>query len=402
MIPVPIHARPALRRLLGALLVASCAAPVAGQVAPSQAGPSESGSAIVPKLRVMVVGDSWATYEGPAIRQVFLDAGDGDKDLLNIGVPGAKVAVFDSPFWLAYGKMFLKQNPTIDTIHFSMGGVDFLTSWHADDPPAVQAAFFDDIAFHIRHIALELMSVRPNLRVLLTGYDFWNFVEPVAAQPGQLCWDAWINVFHQPTPEQVNLAMMEMELRLEDLAEQSDRIDYVRTIGFLQTLYGYPSKGIPPFSFRMPDLKLPTPPEAMADAGLDCVHPSEAGYYVLAQHFYGAYYRTRFHPASELALLGPAPGFAGAQNTVKVQGLTPLQPALLYFGFRPALESVGGCTLPLLGVGEVAATLVLLPDGFGNAGTKFQIPLALEGRILFTQAVQPGSCRASNVKTTYL
>lgn len=352
------------------------------------------------RMRVLVVGDSWATYEGPAIRQVFVDAGDGAQDLLNIGVPGAKVAVFDSPFWLAYGKMFLQQYPTIDTIHFSMGGVDFLDGWHSDDPPLVQQAFFDDIAVHIRHVALELLSVNPNLRVLLTGYDFWNFVEPVAALPGMLCWDAWMNTFHQPTPEQINLAMMEMEWRLEAIADQYERIDYLRTIGFLQTVYGYPSKGLAPFSIRLPDMKLPTPPEAMADN--DCVHPSSAGYYLLAQHYYGGYYRSRFHAGSAVEQIGPTPGLAGVQNEIRAQGLAPLEPALAYFGFRPGMSWIGPCHFPLIGVAEIAGTLVLIPDANGFAGLKFQIPYELEGRILFSQIVQPGACRASNVHTTYL
>jgi hypothetical protein len=380
----------------------ACAAALALDSTAQSPVPGQASPEAAPRMRVLVVGDSWATYEGPAIRQVFIDAGDGSQDLLNIGVPGAKVAVFDSPFWLAYGKMFLQQYPTIDTIHFSMGGVDFLTGWHVDDPPAVQQAFFDNVASHIRHIAYELLQVDPKLRVLLTGYDFWNFVEPVAAQPGQLCWDAWMNTFHQPTPEQVNIAMMEMELRLQSIADQSDRIDYVRTIGFLQTVYGYPSKGIEPFSIRMPDITLPTPPEAMADAGLDCVHPSSAGYYLLAEHYYGTYYRTRFHPGTALTQIGPTPGVAGAQNVVKVHGLAPFEPALVQFGFRPNLAWIGPCKVPLVGLGEVAGTLILLPDSNGSAGVKFQIPYELEGRILFSQVVQPSHCRASNTATTYL
>lgn len=384
--------------------LAACAfAIAAAALTPAQSKAPNTGDAdVAPRMRVLVVGDSWATYEGPAIRNVFVDAGDASEDLLNIGVPGAKVAVFDSPFWLAYGKMFLAQYPTIDTIHFSMGGVDFLTGWHADDPPAVQAAFFDDIALHIRHIAQELLAVDPKLRVLLTGYDFWNFVEPVAAQPGLLCWDAWMNTFHQPTPEQVNVAMMEMEVRLEAIADQYDRIDYLRTIGFLQTVYGYPSKGLAPFSIRLPDMTLPTPPEAMASNGLDCVHPSTEGYYLLAQHYYGAYYRTRFHPGTTLTQIGPAPGVAGGQNVIKAQGLAPFEPALVYFGFRPGLDWIGPCDVPLVGLGEIAGMLIVWPDGYGNTGVKFQLPKELDGRILFSQVIQPSQCRAGDVVTTYL
>src|SRR5262249_37164279 len=126
------------------------------------------------------------------------------------------------------------------------------------------------------------------------------------------------------------------------------------------------------------------------------------GYYLLAEHYYGAYYRTRFHPSTALTQFGPYPGLAGVQNTIKVQGLAPFEPALVYFGFRPGLDSVGACEVPLLGIEQLAATLVIWPDAAGNAGVKFQLPKELDGRILFSQVLQPGHCRASNTVATYL
>src|SRR5262249_46754551 len=136
----------------------------------------------------------------------------------------------------------------------------------------------------------------------------------------------------------------------------------------------------------LPDDKLPTPPEAMAADGSDCVHPSPDAYRLLAYHYYNSYYRERFHPAQSFACSGFEPGLAGALNTLTASGLEPGQNVLFVFGYTPALDTSIGCPHAFLGVGQIAGAFALTADATGTAATSFHIGADLKGRIVLTQA----------------
>lgn len=381
------------------MLLSGCLLLLQGAVSISASTPS--GPAPLRLPRVLVIGDSWATYEGPALREAFQDAGDGEHDVINMSVPGAKASVFDQPFWLQFVIDELHKHPSIDTVHLAIGSVDFLTEWHADDSPAQQAQLFDGVVTHIESICQTLHAAVPGLEVFIAGYDYMNFVETVG-DTSTACYDTWKNVFHQPTAEQVNLGLRQFELRYEVLDAVYPFVHYVGTFGFLQSYWGYPSKNLPPFSWRLPDLTLPSPPEAMGSGGHDCVHPNAAGYELLARHYYNSYYRARFHPDALLSVDGPSPGKVGLTNKCRVSGLAPFEPALLVFGQTPGYDASIGCPEAFLGIAQLLGSSVLLPGGNGTATAAIYFPSDLAGKIVLVQALQPSQCKASSVSTLFL
>jgi hypothetical protein len=85
--------------------------------------------------------------------------------------------------WIANVVAELQANPTIDRVLLSIGGNDVLAGksgggWYKDmdlDVAGSEAALFDQIHSHTVQIMDPVLAVRPDLRVILSSYDYPNF-----------------------------------------------------------------------------------------------------------------------------------------------------------------------------------------------------------------------------------
>lgn len=260
-----------------------------------------SASAQTP--RVLLVGDSWAEFmwEAESLRDMFDAHGHGDLE-----ERGAVTAISGSEAheWATTPSMLqsiadeLSAYPTIDIVQITLGGNDFINDddgggWYVGmpDPGALYVSIATDVATVVDYV----LGLDPDLRVVLSAYDYPNYVNSLSGFPCALYCCEQNSAMGQPTPSQINAAIVQMVALLEALPEGRPRLEVVGHWGLMQYLYGFPSAvpPIPPGSILPPgDLDLPSPPQAMLSlfGTPDCIHLSDTGYDAVAENLWWSYY----------------------------------------------------------------------------------------------------------------
>lgn len=259
-------------------------------VAPVSGGPP-------PETRVLLVGDSWAEFmwANRTLRDTF--AANGRADIVEEGtvtaIGGTTAAEWADPSFLQSITTELMMFPTIDIVQLTLGGNDFLAGlsgggWYvgisAQDFDALRASILADMTTVVDHI----LAHDPSMRVVISLYDYTNFVD------SSICGSLW-NDLGQPTPRQINDAMVAFQDTVEGLAASRSRVDLVDHSGLMQWTYGFPSEGIQPGDLLPPgDLDRPSPITSMFLL-VDCIHLSPAGYGVLGENLWQQVYASHFN-----------------------------------------------------------------------------------------------------------
>jgi len=153
--------------------------------------------------RVLIAGDSWAQYmwDDDAHNEIFDKFGHADKRAVSrslgsnpgAGYSGPEYAISGSEArewvdranfpWVDNVIAELQNEPTIDTVVFSLGGNDVLAGrsgggWYKDmdlDQPGSEEALFTQILDHSTQITDAVLATRPSLDVLVSSYEYPNF-----------------------------------------------------------------------------------------------------------------------------------------------------------------------------------------------------------------------------------
>ncbi len=153
--------------------------------------------------RVLLVGDSWAQYmwDDGSHNAIFDKFGNEDRRALSLslgsdpgpGYAGPEYAISGSEArqwsdtanypWIANMVTALQNNPTIDLVVLSIGGNDVLAGqpgggWYKDmdlDVAGSEEALFDQIEVNTFAIVDAALAVRPNIRVMISSYEYPNF-----------------------------------------------------------------------------------------------------------------------------------------------------------------------------------------------------------------------------------
>lgn len=252
--------------------------------------------------RVLLVGDSWAAFfwQTEALSQTF--AAHGHPEFVERGavtaISGSTAAEWTDPAFLQLITDELAAHPTIDIVQITLGGNDFLDGepdgWYVGilDPEALYAEIVADVATVVDHT----LALDPDLRILVSGYDYPNFVESLERILAFVCIPLW-NGMNQPDPTTLNQASLALGEEFDTLAATRERVDVIPHWGLMQFVLG---AGAPPPG----DPTQPSPIEAMA-LQADCIHLRPAGYLAVAESLWQSYY--------EQALTGPifSDGFEG-------------------------------------------------------------------------------------------
>lgn len=102
-----------------------------------------------------------------------------------------------------------------------------------------------------------------------------------------------------------------------------------------------------------------------------------------------------------LRLRGPAPGLAGAPNTLTVSGAPAGAAVVLVYGFAAGSTAVPGCPGLNVQIQSPAVAAVTSAGPSGNASFTGMAPAALSGQTLWMQAVVPSACAVSNPSIHY-
>ncbi len=267
--------------------------------------PATSASAPAQSHKILVVGDSWAAgiFGFKAFEEVFKKY-----NVTGVEIVGQTTALGGSRAdqWAKNHKgkneavakldaldQALKDNPTIDMVHLSIGGNDFLKSvmddktvtMSPDQRKQVWERICKDIETLVNHIAAQ----RPGIKVCLSSYDY---LDPALMR----------KTFNMPIPEDVNVqnlnqTLLEFAQFERDYMKKVKGCSFIQHFGLLQHYYGNgaaapkdgPLPGMPPkfdpFHTGNPDVG--NSAEAMPDG----VHPMPQGYVYIIDRCYQAYYK---------------------------------------------------------------------------------------------------------------
>ncbi len=104
--------------------------------------------------------------------------------------------------------------------------------------------------------------------------------------------------------------------------------------------------------------------------------------------------------ALDAPVLSPlTPGRGGAINTVSVEYATPQEDVVFVYGFSAGSTAVPGCPGLTVEVRNPVIAGRVEADGSGRAALSAFVPAAATGRMVLLAAVEPQSCRVSNVRS---
>ena len=316
-----------------------------GVCAWASAGPTE-----IP--RILVAGDSW-----PAFMQIFRSfdlvlpeyAGLGGFGMRGHRTTefGVRANEFNSAAWLDVVTEELLDYPTIDIVHLSLGGNDFLGSgWYPGMPPEDVQAFIDSVTADIEAVIDHILAVRPNIRVGLCGYTFVN-----------------VQIGGATIPE-VNAVWTQCEQAKVALAQSNPRVFFVHNLGLMQYHFGIPEADppIPPYpepghvplpgGFAQGYVPMPggdpnynAPLESLID---DSLHLTMGGYDVLARRCIEEFYQQWLSWPVVLEILLLTKDDKAPEHTFRVTfsepvtGVDPTDFAVAAVGKAPTVVAVNG------------------------------------------------------------
>lgn len=253
---------------------------------------ADAPPAAAPVPRILMVGDSWAffMYVNRSLQHALQRAGLGQYEEIGLytAVPGSTSKQWTNPKWLQNITDEYHRHPTVDIIHLSLGGNGFLRQWNKDMAPEKRDELFQSITDEIEVVVRHCLSLSPNMKVAICGYDYVN-------EPRK-----------NSTIAELNQAGMILSGMKRDMTKRIDRAEYIQSYGVTQYFFGHPPDFGPkvvPLPGEWPDFK-PWPggnqefgnaPEGM----LDDIHLSPQGYEHLADWCVQTWYKKWLTEPSE-------------------------------------------------------------------------------------------------------
>jgi len=245
--------------------------------------------------KVFVVGDSWANFLwlNRNYKEAFERFGYADyveyASQFNSVENGANIADFMAAPRLDFILNHLEQTQEIEYVLFSICGNDVLGEWHKDFTQYQCDSLLDTVQTCLLFVLDTILAVRPDVKILLSGYDYTNFGETCAIVPT----GAYYNLFLKmgsPSFLQINTILAQLTQRFIQISQNIPQVNFVNNLGLMQYKYGLSNSLIvppylppyPPYTVPLPggNINYPSPRSALI-ANIDAFHLNPGAY----QHF---------------------------------------------------------------------------------------------------------------------
>ena len=278
--------------------------------------------------KVLLVGDSWAFFMNTesTINSVFKSWGFSNYKFISnatLAVNGAQTDDFMKPGAQAEILNQLTNNPSIEVVHLSIGGNDFLGDWKVSMTQAETDTLREQVFQRLDSIMRFIKTCKPGIRILWSGYVYTNFQEVIDGASGtgtaNLFYGTWEGM-EFPTALQLNTLQNTQSAEMTVYANNDPQVEYVEANGLMQYIHGQttplevaPGGTYAPYSVPMPlgDPNYPSPQTTMRDYsffGKDCFHLSTQGYKDLVgyqtQKFYHKFLMDDLYLLSDAAQTG--------------------------------------------------------------------------------------------------
>lgn len=271
--------------------------------------------------KILLIGDSWA---------FFMHADQTFNNVLDqwgmthyryysnatLAVSGARTEDFLEEARLNEIENQLNSQPSIEAVHISLTGNDFLGNWDVDFTEEETEDLSDETFAEIETLIAFIRDVRPGIQIVFSGYMYANFEEVINdAAPFEETHPFYGNWEGMGFPdfEQLNTLLNGFSDRVEDYADSEEGIDFINVPALMQRIYGQEDPlgvdpgGTYPVDFQpLPygDITYPSPKSSMRDYGItrDCFHLSAEAYlYMIGFQFQKFYHKFLMDDAYLLA-----------------------------------------------------------------------------------------------------
>jgi hypothetical protein len=288
----------------------------------------------VSEPRVLLVGDSWAFFMNTesTINYALKKGGHSNYTFVSnstLSVNGAQTDDVMSTTTETEIRNQLQQHPTIDFVHLSIGGNDFLGSWDTSMTQGQTDTLMMNVFVKLDSVIRFIKSCKPGIKVLWSGYCYTNFKESITtsiAPTSHPFYSTWSGMKF-PDFHQINRVQNQISRMFRAYADTTANVFFVNANGLMQYEFGQPSPMSVPPSGTYPALTVPidtgnpiypSPLSSMRDYGIakDCYHLSTSGYrYLVGYHTQKFYQKAMM---DDLYLLSDAAntGSVSQQGTV--------------------------------------------------------------------------------------
>ena len=256
------------------------------------------------KQALLVTGDSWAVfmcYEGSFEASFIKHNVNANVICGGASKFGAKASVWSTYPASQKTNGYLKKYPGIKVVYLSIGGNDFFDAWNKDLSATDEETRFKKIVADTKAVINQILTLRPDVKVLLSGYDYGNFKHYSKILK---FYTEMYTAMGNPTTAQVQEAVVRLSNMMSTLAD-NDHVFYIQHYGLSQYYYGNPDYNLKPRHTKSPD-EISPPSDPNATGGIvqeeapvisllnilglqDAYHPSPFEFYNMAEHNFSHY-----------------------------------------------------------------------------------------------------------------
>lgn len=286
--------------------------------------------------RVLLVGDSWAFFMNVdgTINKILDRWGHSHYTYYTntiLAENGAETDDFLKPDKQAEIKAQLDAHPSIDVVHLSIGGNDYLGDWNVNYTQEQTDSLGFASFMRLAEIITYIKSLKPGIKIVWSGYAYTNFKEVIEDfapfQSNHPFYDTWEGMGF-PDFTQINHLLKYFSDGFSAYAAADPQVEFVPAMGLMQYTFGQstpltvaPYASYPAYTQPLPygDSTLPSPKNSMRNYGVtkDCFHLSPKGYEDLIDYqFQKFYHKFLMRDTFLLAESGQKSGSVGADGSV--------------------------------------------------------------------------------------
>jgi hypothetical protein len=272
---------------------------------------------------VLLVGDSWAFFMSvdQTINNAFRKWGHSNYRYLTnavIAENGAETDDFQRPDKRRVIDSLIQAYPSIEVIHLSIGGNDYLGDWKVSNTPAQTDSLFVRVKTRLEDVIDFLKSTRPGIKVMWGGYTYPNFNEVLTSNnplgTNHPFYGTWQGM-EFPSIFELNQLLNRVSDSMTVYANNDPQVEFFNATGLMQYTFGQtsalgiaPGGTYQPFTQPLPygDPNYPSPRNSMRDylgIAKDCFHLSAKGYLDMLEYhtekFYHKYLMDDFYVVAE-------------------------------------------------------------------------------------------------------
>lgn len=205
------------------------------------------------KPKILIAGDSWAFFTcvynsmGKMIRTRQAPLSE-DNRCWRTSKVGMQASDWEASRAHKRVIRYLQTTPRIKYLYLSLGGNDMMKNWNQEWTHEQELALFEKTTQTLQRIMNTYLAVRPDIKIVLAGYDFPNFTFKFRFP----LYSSIHKRMGYPDPERMNRALIEFTQYVSRVGNNKN-IFYIHSIGLAHYYDGVKEKGFLPHQTATPD-----------------------------------------------------------------------------------------------------------------------------------------------------